>query len=132
MAHTLLKELNVTTSAGNDCITNKMLKMVADTLDTPLYRLFSKLIIKGQFPESWKLGTLVPILKKKGNINSVVNYRSVTLFNSIPKILECIIYNTISGHVIDNNLLFINQSGFLQGHDTQKQLLQIINMLKCN
>jgi hypothetical protein len=103
MVHTLLNEQNVTTSAGNDCITNKMQKIVADMLDTPLYHLFSKLIIKGQFPESWKLGTLVPIFKNKGNRNSVVNYRPVTLLKSIPKILERIIYNTLSGHVIDNS-----------------------------
>lgn len=128
----LLNELNVSKSCGNDNISNKMLKMVAEPLSEPLFMLFSKILLNGQFPDSWKLGTLVPIYKNKGSRNAVPNYRPVTLLNTIPKILERIIYDSISKYVLSNNLIFINQSGFLHGHDTQKQLMQIVHMLKAN
>jgi hypothetical protein len=132
MVFKLLKELNVSKTGRNDGISNKMLKMVADTIDTPLYLLFSKIITVCKFPDTWKLGTLVPIFKNKVSKNMVSNYRPVTLLNAIPKILERIIYNSISNHVMVNNLLFGNQSGFLPGHDTQKQLIEIVHMLKSN
>jgi hypothetical protein len=79
MVHKLLKELDVSKSNGNDNISNKMLKMVADSIDTLLYRLFSMVITTCQFPDSWKLGTIVPIFKNKGSRNAVSNYRPVTL-----------------------------------------------------
>jgi hypothetical protein len=128
----LLKDLNVSKSGGNDKITNKMMKMAADSLATPLYLLLSKILAEGVVPDTWKLGTLVPIYKNKGSRNNASNYRPVTLLNTIPKILERIIYNSIISHVTINNLLFVNQSGFLHGHDTQKQLIQITHMLKSN
>ena len=130
--HKIIMGLDISKSCGNDLISNRMLKLVVDSIDQPLYLLFSKILQSGHFPDIWKLGTLIPIFKNKGSRNQVSNYRPVTLLNTLPKILERIIYDSVSQHVIRNDLLYSNQSGFLRGHDTQKQLMQIVHMIKSN
>ncbi len=132
MIRKMLLDLDVTKGCGNDKITNKMLKLAAPSLTNPLFTLFSKVIECGVFPNAWKFGTIVPIYKNKGSKHDVANYRPITLLNSIPKVFERILYNSILKHVYANNLLYVNQSGYLKGHDTQKQLLQIVHMLKMN
>jgi hypothetical protein len=126
MVHRILMDLDISKSNGDDNISNRMLKLASESIDSPLHLLFNKIL------ECWKCGTLVPIFKNKGSRNSVKNYRPVTLLNTIPKIFERIIYESILRHVTDNNLLFVNQAGFLKGHDTQKQLLEIVHMIKTN
>jgi hypothetical protein len=78
------------------------------------------------------VGTIVPIFKNKGSNNLVINYRPATLPNTLAKVVERVIYNNISSHLLENNLLYDYQSGFVNGHDTTKQLLHITHMILSN
>ncbi len=129
---TLLKSLDCSKAGGIDRISNRMIHLVADTLDDPLYRLLNKIANSGIYPNCWKLGEVIPIFKNKGSKSMVSNYRPVTLLNSLSKIFEKLIYSDMYNHVIGNELLFERQSGFLKGHDTIKQLLSISHMLHSN
>jgi hypothetical protein len=72
----------------------------------------------------FKYGCQAAILENK--------LRAATLLNSLSKEYERLIYNNILEHLEGNNLLYERQSGFLPGHDTQKQLLDIVHMIHSN
>lgn len=127
----LLLSLDTSKQGGVDGISNRMLRAVACTLDIHLCRLFNKLLHVGYFPRIWKLGIVVPIFKNKGTKCSPANYRPVTLLNSLSKIFERTVYTVLLEHLQAENIIFERQSGFLPGHDAQKQLLDMVNgMLK--
>ncbi len=128
----LLQGLDSSKAGGEDGITNKMLKLVANSLDVPLCNLFNLFLSKGHFPSTWKLGIVVPIFKGKGSKCDPGNYRPVTLLNSVSKVFERSVYEVILNHLQRNNLLFERQSGFLPGHDTQKQLIDIVHNILLN
>ncbi len=123
----LLQSLDTSKQGGEDGIVNKMLKPIATSIDKPLCRLFNVLIKSGTFPEQWKMGIVVPIFKNKGSKILPDNYRPITLLNSLSKIFERTVYEAILSHLRTNHLLFDHQSGFLPGHSTQKQLIDIVH-----
>jgi hypothetical protein len=128
----LLLNLDTSKQGGEDGLSNRMLKMVAASLDVPLSRLFNLFLSSGHFPAGWKLGIVIPIFKNKGSKCSPDNYRPVTLLNSLSKIFERTVYDVILHHLQQNDLLFERQSGFLPGHDTQKQLVDIVHYILSN
>ena len=92
IVHSLLRDLDPSKGGGNDAITNKMLKLVANSLAGPLTKLFQRIITENTFPDAWKLGTIVPVYKNKGSRSQIANYRPITLLNSFSKLLEKVVY----------------------------------------
>ena len=79
--------LDPTKACGPDLITGKMLKMTADAVSLPLFKLFNMLFENGIFPEIWKSGNICPIFKKD-NMTDLIKYRPITLLSIISKIFE--------------------------------------------
>jgi hypothetical protein len=128
----LLQNLDPGKQGGEDGISNRMLKIIACSLALPLSKMFNLFLRTGSFPTNWKLGIVVPIFKNKGSKSDPVNYRPVTLLNSLSKVFERLVFDAILLHLQQNDLIFERQSGFMPGHDTQKQLLHIVHMLLKN
>ena len=128
----LLQNLDSSKAGGEDGLTNRMLKLVSNSIDVPLCKLFNLFLTEGHFPDVWKLGIVVPIFKGKGSKSDPVNYRPVTLLNAVSKVFERAVYEVILEHLQKNNLLFERQSGFVPGHDTQKQLIDIVHHILQN
>lgn len=128
----LLLNLDPGKQGGVDGITNRMLRSVAVSLAPPLSKFFKKCLEEGCFPDLWKVGIVVPIYKGKGAKTSVDQYRPVTLLNSLSKVFEKLIHESIYEHLMNNDLIYDKQSGFLPGHDTQKQLVHIVHSLMRN
>jgi hypothetical protein len=128
----IISNLDVSKQGGKGGLSNKMLKLVATSLDTPLCRLFNILMESGHFPTCWKFGIVIPIYKNKGSKNCIDNHRPVTLLNSLSKLFERVVYEDIHYHLQVNNLLYECQYGFLSGHDTQKQWTDSVHNLLLN
>ena len=111
-------------ACGVDDITNKMLKLSIHSISPLLTVLFNNLIDRNIFPNTWKLG-IVTTIYKKGDKSDPNNYRPITLLNTISKIFERVLYNSMYSHLIENSLIYHLQSGFLSGHSTADQLLAI-------
>ncbi|KAJ8395857.1 hypothetical protein AAFF_G00027400 [Aldrovandia affinis] len=73
----------------------------------------------------------IPLLKKP-SLNSAIisNYRSVSLLPFLSKTLERAVYNQLSTHLLQNDLLDPNQSGFKAGHSTETALLAVTEALQ--
>ena len=64
-------------------------------------------------------------LFKKGEKSDPSNYRPVSLSSSVGKVMERIIFKNMYNYLQDNNLLYKYQSGFIPGHSTTFQLIDI-------
>ena len=71
---------------------------------------------------------MVPI-HKKGEKNLKTNYRPISLLPIFGKMLEKLMFDALYNHLISNNLLNPNQSGFRPGDSTINQLLSIVHTI---
>ena len=122
----VLKSLKVNKSPGPDGVHPKVLSELAQELCSPLKKLFDKTMREGKIPNKWKLAEVRPIFKK-GNKSSPNNYRPVSLTCIVCKVFEHFVRNTIYNHLVDNNMLALEQFGFCQGRSCTTQLLVTIN-----
>ena len=68
-------------------------------------------------------------LFKKGDASLVSNYRPISLLSCIAKLMERTVYKHLYNHLLDNNLIYAKQSGFLTGHSTVYQLIDIYHQI---
>jgi hypothetical protein len=62
---------------------------------------------------------------KKDDKSSPSNYRPISLLSCVGKVMERVVYKYIYNYIIEHSLLYSYQSGFLPGHSTVYQLLEI-------
>lgn len=120
----LIETLNPNKASGPDGINNKMLKPVAKEVAVPLSILFNRSFREGKFAESWKYSNVIP-LPKKGNSSEPSDFRPVSLLCGPGKLQERIVFKHIHNFLIENNLIYKYQSGFLPNHSTTFQLIDI-------
>jgi hypothetical protein len=71
---------------------------------------------------------VIPIFKA-GNELDCDNYRPISLLSSISKILEKIFAQKLISHLLDNDLFYVHQYGFLPNRSTEHNLLQIVDYI---
>ena len=76
------------------------------------------------FPSEWKKANIVPTYKK-GDKQTLENYRPVSLLRICGKILERLLFNVMFNFVIENKLISSSQSGFKTGDSCINQQLSI-------
>ena len=89
-----------------------MFKICNDATAEPLKILLVNSVNQAVFPSRWKKANVIPVHKK--NEKCIVNsYWPVSLLSVASKIFEKAIYNNLLNYIERENLLNINQSGFL-------------------
>ena len=73
------KTLKPKISTGADFISNKLLKIIAPIIITPLHHLINLSLETGFVPEEYKIAKVVPIYKS-GDFHDFNNYRPISLF----------------------------------------------------
>ena len=122
----IIEVLNPNKASGDDSTSHKMLKSVSKTVSKPLCILMNRSFHEGIFPDIWKLANVFPIFKK-GDKWEPSNHRPVALLSCIGKLKERIVFKNMYNFLIDNNLLYKYQSGFLPHHSTVFQLIDIFH-----
>ena len=77
-------------------------------------------------PEDWHTANIFA-LHKKGPKDSAENYRPISLTSICTKILEHIVYSSISRFLENNSKLTPRQHGFCTGHSCETQLVHAIS-----
>ena len=122
----ILTGLNVNKAHGPDGISGNMIKLCGHHLGKPLKIIFSNILKTGKFPDQWKEANVTPIHKKNDKqLHS--NYRPISLLPLLAKVFEKIIFKHLYNHLISNNLISENQSGFRPGDSCTNQLLSLTN-----
>ena len=105
----------------------KSLLLCDDSVSLPLKIIFRNILLTSNHPGiPEKLANVTPIFKK-GDKQSIKNYRPISLLPICGKIFEKIIFNNLYSYLNVNNLITKNQSGFRPGDSTTNQLLYLVN-----
>ena len=120
----ILKCLNTNKAYGPDGISPKVLKEGGPALVPILTKLFNLSLTKGIFPSNWKMANVCPIFKKAEEFFTR-NYRPISLLSTIAKVFERVVFKHLFNFFRTNFKISLWQSGFLPGHSTVTQLIEI-------
>ena len=107
-------------------MTPKFLKECSALLTDPLMRLFNCSLVTGEFPDLWKVASIVPI-HKSGSLHAVENYRGISILNAISKVFEKIMHNTL--YAASKHLISEYQHGFVKKRSTTSNLISFTTLV---
>ena len=81
--------------------------------------MVNRSLSSGIFPDVWKHGMIKALLKKKGLLLELKNYRPVSNLTFLSKILEKAALRQITDHIESNKLLPSYQSAYRKHHSVE-------------
>ena len=113
-----------------DVIPTVVLKRCVDIFAPSLAHLANLSFSSGVFPEKFKLGHVIPLIKKAGSdAQDPSNYRPITNLVTISKILERLVLARLGPHVHTSKGFSSFQSAYRRRHSTETALLRVANDL---
>ena len=106
-----INDLKPFKAAAQDGITSEHLLYANSYLSNHLRILFVNMIKHAYVPNSFGKGLIIPIPKDKSNLNSVDNYRPITLSPMTSKIFELLLIKLLDKYLLTDPLQF----GFKKG-----------------
>ena len=106
-----------------------LVKAARNVISPILSNLYNNCMVKGEFPQIFKLSKVTPIYKK-GNKELMENYRPVSTLPIFGKIFEKIIYSRLYRYFLSKGILSDHQFGFRKGHSTSHALHHSVNIVK--
>lgn len=122
----ILSKLDENKNGGPDHIPNFFWKNIRDQIAIPLSSIFSKSINSGKFPDKFKEAYLMPIFKK-GDSSLIVNYRPVSMLNTISLVFERVVFGIV-GQIVEGKIS-VNQHGFMKNKSTTSNLFEYTNYI---
>lgn len=102
------------------------LKLFSNELVKPISIFINKCFNSGYFPDELKFSRVVPVYKRKGDINECNNYRPISILPNMSKIFELAIKNRMVNFLEKYSLLHIGQHGYRKQRSTITALIEII------
>lgn len=118
--------LDINKGPGSDDIPALFIKSCASSLVEPLHIIFNFSIESGTFPFKWKRAKVVPIFKG-GELDSVKQYRPISLLCKFGKMLESLICPLIQSHC--KQFTSNHQHGFFEARSTNTNLVTFESIL---
>ena len=126
-----LTSLKVNKAHGPDDISVRMIKLCENSLVFPLKLIFNNILRTGIFPKQWKRANVTPVHKKDSK-QLIKNYRPISLLPIFAKVFEKIIFTELYNHLVENNLITNNQSGFRPADSVTNQLIYLVHEIYTN
>ena len=128
----IIRRLKPSKAPGADGIQNVVLKKLPDRAIVLMTKIFNACIKIGYFRKEFKLGKVIPILKRGKDPKLSTSYRPISLLSCLGKIFERVIQAKLSTFVHANNIIAPEQFGFRPGHSTVHQVQRVCNIVKNN
>ena len=122
----IISKLPVKHSSGYDNISNVLLKRLSSVLSLILCKLCNMSLTTGTFPDAMKIAEVVPLYKGK-NPHEECNYRPISLFTTMSKILEKVIYTRVYGFLNNTGQIYNSQYGFRAKHSCDHAASEVIS-----
>ncbi len=119
------KKLKNSKSPGSDNVINEYIKASMPIMIKQYVGLFNKILDTGEYPDSWSLGLIVPIYKKKGDKQDCNNYRGITLLSCVGKLFTSVVNERLKKYCDTNNIINENQAGFRAEYSTVDHILSL-------
>lgn len=120
-----IKKLKNNKAPGSDNIINEFIKNSGANMINVYVKLLNLVLHTGIIPEVWTEGLIVPIYKKKGDINDANNYRGITMLSCLSKLLTSCINERLSEYVNEADILGEDQAGFRNGYSTADHIFSL-------
>ena len=120
----IIAKLDPNKAHDHDKISIRMIKICSTSISKPLRFIFNHCIGNGIYLCEWKKANVVPV-HKKGDKETLRNYRPVSLLPICSKSFKILLYDEMFGFFLDKDLISANQSGFKPGDSCINQLLSI-------
>lgn len=120
----VLNKIKTTAAAGEDCVTNQMLRNLDDHSIVEITQLFNTHWKKGSIPCCWK-HTKVIFIPKTVRKLELGNLRPISLTSCLGKVLEYIILNRLNEYTEREHLFPHTMVGFTPNLSTQDIMWQI-------
>ena len=117
-------------ATGPDEVHYQMLKHLPESSLQALLGIFNHIWTTGDFPEDWRLATVIPIPKPGKDHAEPTNYRPIALTSCLCKTLERMINKRLIWYLESNNLLSRYQSGFRAGRSTNDNLVRLETFIR--
>ena len=111
---------------GHDLIHIKLIKAGIGIIVPILTKFINNSFDRGIFPNSLKIAKITPIFKS-GDSTDMANYRPISILPCLSKIFEKIVYERISSHLTENNIITKAQFGFVKGLSTDSAIINLMN-----
>ena len=122
----VLRKLANHKAAGVDGVPAEFYKLASVAVDkgarwhllaSPLAQLFN-LVLKGDYPDEWQVGALVPVPKPKANHSEKDGYRGIAVGLAIGKIYSMLLLKRLDVWAEEGGLRAAGQAGFRHGRGT--------------
>ena len=107
-AHGILENLVLGKASGPDVLTTYILKHCASEIAPILEMFFTQSLNTSTLPEDWLTANITPVYKKGGR-SIPSNYRPISLSSVCSKVMEHIVFHSITQHVQHYGILHICQ-----------------------
>jgi len=94
-----------------------LLKLHLNTI-THFTSLLNRIFLSSEFPSSWKLAVIIPLLKPFKDPSNPSSYRPISLLSTLSKILERILNKRLTWFLESNNFLNEAQYGCRRGRSS--------------
>lgn len=122
------QELSNKSSRGFDGLSTKLVKQLKDVLIEPMTLITNQCLRQGIFPDLMKMARVVPLFKK-GDRESIGNYRPVSILPALSKILEKVMSEQIIEYFENEKILSDSQYGFRKNRSTDYAAIELIDII---
>ena len=119
-----IKQLKNKKSAGPDRLLNEFFIHGEQVLLPYIEIIFTAILNNGYFPEDLSVGEIVP-LHKKGSLNSVDNYRGITLLSAFGKLFTRVLNNRLTEWAEEYSVYVEAQAGFREPMGTTDHIFSL-------
>ena len=95
-----------------------------------LLNILNKIWSSGDFPESWREATVIPLPKAGKNPSDPSSYRPIALTSCLCKTMERMINTRLVWYLESNNIINKYQSGFRKGRSTTDHLIRLESTIR--
>ena len=120
----IISSLDSHKSSGPHSISVKILKLMKNDISQQLSDIFNMSFSIGLFPSVLKIAKVIPMHKKQSRVD-YTNYRPISVLSNIEKIIEKLIYKSLSNFLDINNLIYLLQFGFQPKYSTNYALINL-------
>ena len=115
-------------ATGADEVRLEMLEMAGEEGVKWTGRLLNVCMQEGRIPTEWRMGLMVPIWKRKGDVHDPGKYRGITLRSQVLKLVERVldarIRRRVEGDFGEEQQGFMNERGTSDGMYVLKQMVE--------
>ena len=115
-------------ATGADEVRLEMLEMTGEMGVKWTGRLLNVCMQEGRIPKEWRMGLIVPIWKRKGDVHDPGKYRGITLLSQVLELLEMVLDARIRRRVEGD--FGEEQQGFRKGRGTAAGMFVLRQMVE--